>query len=51
MERRTVDSESVKRAMLRSTADSARLERRELPSGFVRSAEAQKFLSDRRIGR
>lgn len=51
MQRRIVDSEAVKRAVTRSTADSARLERREVPPGFVRSAAAEKFLAERRNGR
>jgi len=51
MERRNVDAEVVKRAVSRSTADSARLERREVPPGFVRSAAAEKFLAERRNGR
>lgn len=51
MERRDVDPEVVRRAVRRSTAESARLARRELPSGFVRSAQAEKFLTERRISR
>ncbi len=51
MERRIVDSEAVKRAVTRSTADSARLERREVPDGFVRSAGAEKFLAERHTAR
>lgn len=51
MDRRTVDSEAVKRAVTRSTADSARLENRVVPADFVRSAGAEKFLAERRTGR
>lgn len=51
MKRHSVDSEAVKRAVARSTADSARLENRELPDGFVRSAGAEKFLAERRTGK
>lgn len=51
MKRHIIDSEAVKRAVMRSTADSARLERREVPAGFVRSAGAEKFLAERRTGR
>jgi hypothetical protein len=48
MERRTVDPETVKRAVARSTADSAWLEGRELPADFVRSASIELFLAKRR---
>lgn len=51
MERRAVDSDAVKRTVKRSTVDSARLERREVPAGFVRSAGAENFLAERRTGR
>lgn len=47
MERRPVDIEAVKRAVTRSTVDSARLERRVVPADFVRSAAAEKFLAER----
>jgi len=47
MERRPVDIEAVKRAVTRSTVDSARLERRVVPADFVRSAAAEKFLAKR----
>jgi len=47
MERRPVDTEAVKRAVTRSTIDSARLERRVVPADFVRSTGAEKFLAER----
>ena len=51
MERRTVNPDVVKSAVARSTADSARLERRDVPAGFVRSAGAERFLAERRTGK
>ena len=43
-----VTKEAVKRFAVRSTKASARLERRTLPVGYVRSAKVERFLAERR---
>jgi len=48
VERRVVDRAAVKRAVSRSTRASAQLEHRVVPSGFVRSQRAERFLAERR---
>lgn len=48
MERRVVDKKAVQRAVVRSTKASAELERRTVPTGFVRSERVERFLADRR---
>lgn len=49
MERRhIVGKEVVRRFAVRSTEASARLERRSVPAGFVRSARVERFLAERR---
>ena len=48
VERRVVDRAAVKRAVTHSTRASAKLERRVVPIGFVRSQRAQRFLAERR---
>jgi len=48
MERRVVDEAAVKRAVARSTKDSAKLEQRVVPAGFKRSERVEKFLVERR---
>ena len=48
MERRKVDAAVIRRAVERSARESARLERRDVPEGFVRSPRAEQFLRDRR---
>ena len=48
MERRVVGNEVVKRFAVRSTKASARLERRSVPEGFVRSKRVEQFLAERR---
>lgn len=44
MATRTVDATAIKRWALRAAAASARLERREVPEGHVRSREVEEFL-------
>lgn len=46
--KRAVTSEAVRRFAARSTRASARLERREVPAGYVRSAKLERFLAERR---
>lgn len=48
VERRVVSKEAVKRSAVRSTKASARLERRTVPAGYVRSARVEQFLAERR---
>lgn len=43
-----IDKEAVQRAVVRSTRVSAELERRTVPTGFVRSERVERFLADRR---
>lgn len=47
VQRRAVDKVTVKQFAVRSTKASAKLERREVPAGFVRSAKAEQFLKQR----
>jgi len=44
MTTRVVDAAAVRQWALRAAAASARLERREVPAGHVRSEKAEKFL-------
>jgi hypothetical protein len=44
---RVVDREALKRAVARSTRESAQLERRIVPTGFVRSERVKRFLAER----
>jgi hypothetical protein len=44
---RVVTKESVVRSAVRSTKASARLERRAVPVGYVRSAKVERFLAER----
>ena len=44
MTTRIVDDAAVRQWALRAAADSARLERREVPAGHVRSEKVEKFL-------
>lgn len=48
MDRRTVSKEAVKRFAIRSTQESAKLERRTVPVGHVRSERVERFLAERR---
>lgn len=48
MKRRVVSKAAVKRAAVRSTKASAKLERRVVPATFVREARVERFLADRR---
>ena len=48
MKRRVVDKEAMKRAVVRATKASAELERRTVPTGFVRSECVERFLAERR---
>ncbi|GAA2012872.1 hypothetical protein GCM10009739_26770 [Microbacterium ulmi] len=48
MERRTVTKETVKQFAIRSTKESAELERRTVPAGHVRSERVERFLAERR---
>lgn len=45
--RRVVDRQALERAADRATRDSARLEGRDVPVGFVRSARVERFLAER----
>ena len=45
---RVVTKEVVKRFAVRSTKASAQLENRAVPAGYVRSAELERFLAERR---
>jgi len=45
---RIVNQEAVKRAAVRSTRASAKLEHRTVPKGFVRSEHVERFLAKRR---
>jgi hypothetical protein len=47
MKRFGVSKEAVKRFAVRSTKASARLERRVVPAGYVRSERVKQFLADR----
>lgn len=48
MERRTVTKDTVKQFAIRSTKESAKLERRTVPAGHVRSERVDQFLAERR---
>lgn len=48
VERRTVTKETVKQFAIRSTKESAELERRTVPAGHVRSERVERFLAERR---
>ncbi|MBY3555206.1 hypothetical protein HGI15_17640 [Modestobacter lapidis] len=48
MERRVVNKKAVQRSVIRSTKASAQLERRIVPTGFVRSERVERFLAERR---
>lgn len=48
MEHRVVNREAVTRSVVRSTKASAQLERRTVPTGFVRSPRVEQFLAERR---
>lgn len=48
MDKRVVDKAKVKRAASRSARDSALLERRVVPAGYVRSEQAERYLAERR---
>lgn len=46
--RRVVSKAAVKRAVVRSTKASAKLERRVVPATFVREARVERYLAERR---
>lgn len=48
MKKRTIDRAEIKRAAARSTRDSALLEGRVVPRGFVRSEKTERYLAERR---
>lgn len=48
VDRPAVTKESVKQFAIRSTKESAKLERRALPPGYVRSERVEQFLAERR---
>lgn len=48
VERRGVSKETVKQFAIRSTKESAKLERRTVPEGHVRSERVERFLAERR---
>lgn len=48
MKRRTVDKETLRLFAIRSTKESAKLERRVVPAGHVRSERVERFLAERR---
>jgi hypothetical protein len=48
MKKRTIDRVAIKRAASRSTRDSASLERRVVPAGYVRSEKTERYLAERR---
>ena len=49
MKRKNVTREALHRAALRSAKASAELERRGVPSGYVRSERVERFLAARRL--
>ncbi len=49
MGKRDITAAMRRSAVLRSTKASARLERREVPDGHVRSAKVQEFVSSLRL--
>lgn len=46
--KREIDKTKIKRAANRATRESASLERRVVPNGYVRSEKVEQFLADRR---
>jgi hypothetical protein len=48
VKRRKMSADAVKRFATRSAKASAKLERRELPAGYVRPAAVEQFLAERR---
>ena len=48
MGRRAIAKETVKQFAIRSTRESAKLERRTVPAGHVRSERVERFLAERR---
>lgn len=48
MRRRNPSKKAIKRAAIRAARESAFLENRVVPSTFVRSAEAEQLLAERR---
>jgi len=44
MKRKAIDQAAIKRAALRSTSESASLERRTMPTNYVRSAKIGRFV-------
>lgn len=48
MQRKDITREDIRRATARSAEASSALERRTVPPGFVRSAQADRFLATRK---
>ena len=48
MKKRTIDRAAIKRAAARATRESASLERRIVPTGYIRSEQAARYLAERR---
>lgn len=46
MKKRTIDRVVIKRAAERATKQSAALERRDVPAGYVRSEETERYLAE-----
>lgn len=44
MKRKAIDQAAIKRAAVRSTRESASLERRTVPANYVRSAKTERFV-------
>lgn len=44
-----IDQAAVKRAAVRSAIDSASLERRVVPDGYVRSVKLEQYVAQRRL--
>lgn len=51
MKRSVISKAAVRQAALRSTRESAALERRTVPSNYVRSAKVGRFVESRRVKR
>ena len=49
MKKRVVDVTVIRRAAERSTRESASLERRVVPAGYVRSESVERYLAERRL--
>lgn len=47
MAKRVGSKDAIKRAAVRATRDSARLERRVVPAGFVRAEKTERYLAKR----